>query len=245
MFSMTTIQTNNMMIVDILNGDIVLCKNFMKQVIKPYVPDNLRIYGDIGLDENVKYIVKEVNEISRHFHCAFYYNLGYNNIKILLQKMLKIISKFYEDGSGIQHNIDLLTEEVLLPNKSRKYEAMYRLIDIRLFVYLLHYLKIDEREIFTEREELKTFLYNAVTTYQHNDKNFKGKYYTNYYIGIMNDETIETLISGLFLNVDILIEEYNKKRPSLYTVLQHYFEDKKFTYDSSHLKDTFIKLRLL
>ena len=235
----TTIQTNNMIIVDILNGDIVLCKNFMKQVIRPYVPDNLVVCGDIELDENVKYIIKEVNDITKHFYYGFYYD----NIKRLLRKMLKIISNFYEDDNHIQNNIDLLTEEVSFIKKVENYGGtMYKLINIRLFVYLLHYLKIDERDIFTEYGELKTVLYDSIITYQHNVENYKDKYYTK---GIITSESIKTLISSLFLNVDSLIEGYNKKRPSLSNTLHHYFKNKKFTYDSSHLKDTFIKLRLL
>lgn len=235
---MVTIQTDDRIILNIWDEDVILCKNFIKHVLSPYIPiEKLENRFILRNKNDIKYIVKEVLSITQYFG----FSLSYRCSEFYLKKLLCIISDFYEDNCNIEENIVLLTDELSSNEYILKYGAMFNLISIRIFIYLLQYLKIDgDRDIFTERGQLKTFLLNMVMKYRNNNV-----YYKIHNDSPMNEKYIDNIMNKFVNCINTLVEDCDKEQFNWLSRIQHYSQLHKFISSSSPLSGNFIVLRFI
>lgn len=162
-----------------------------------------------------------------------------------MKKLLCIISNFYEDNCNIEDNITLLTNEFLSDEYQVKHGAMVNLISIRIFIYLLQYLKIDgDRDIFTERGQLKTFLVEMVMMYDNHHGNHHLYFNTNTGFSIIN-KSMDSVMNKLLVSINTLVEDCDKEQSNWLKRIQHYSQLHKFILSSSPLSGTFTVLRFL
>ena len=180
----------------------------------------------------------DLDVIIRRVSESCYYSL---NVAV---EILGHLSDLYKDQydnnlTNKQRTVNIFLDKISLKRRLYMYmhkrEELFRLINMSIFVYLLHTLHIDTSVIFFEEKELEEFIsVNTDVILKQSDTLIREQ---------DTDET-KTLILGLLsklqINADILLnKDYTKNIPLWIVRLRDYSEYKTFT----SFKKMFISFR--
>ena len=222
------------------NKEIVINKHFAEK----YVSTKGSLFSKIDNNTilNIYDLIRKVNRITGCFN----YYMKHDTIETRLAEMISLISNICsssDDNEMYQHHRDLLSMRLFgNPNKHGKYyRNMFNLVNVRLFIYIINYLNIDERDIFKQYGMIEVYLQEAVFSCKRRLTTYITDYKSNFILANNNNE-----MDSLLCDIEILAEVCHKKRLLWPEYLQHYSQLNKFVaYNYSPMLGKFTILRFL
>ena len=228
--------TKQSVIFNILNNNVAINRQFSDKYLQPNVLLKDTKYPKYSWDNNIHDITDKVNKITKCFN----YRMNQCAIKTKIVNMISFISNVFE--SDEQYHMDILLERFSGNSNGHRiyFRSMFNLINIRLFIYIINYLKIDERDIFKRYGILGLYLEDAIL--QCKQRLSSTTEIFDIYIIITKAE-IDNVIDDIIYDIEILAEVSHKKRLLWPEYLQHYSQIKRFNLSPS--LDKFTDLRFL